>query len=375
MWANAFVGNNRDLNSSESTLQSIGQYIENYIDLVENVPNDIVRQITRLHEHNRHFHISLARLESALAISRCEGHASQRRPKHGLAAVQRCLAEIQAISDEKLQIVQTIYDHLETKARQLEQDCRTVNASNGSTNLISPIKMTTSNRENAREASFFANSKVTENVNGNNPVSSGSSDEGVENNRPGKDQETVTDNGVAKQFPSSVSNNSIASTRADDEEDGDADFTEANGNSRASPPLGKRPRRAAQNNVKVKEQHVPVVEKKHKEVIEKVKVEKPVNSPVKRVMKRQFKTTTKESKRSRRDANSPPPSIYEEKTDPDEPTYCLCEQISFGEMIGCDNDSCVLEWFHFQCVNLTSKPKGKWYCPHCRGDRCNVPKK
>lgn len=44
-------------------------------------------------------------------------------------------------------------------------------------------------------------------------------------------------------------------------------------------------------------------------------------------------------------------------------------QVSYGEMIGCDNDLCPIEWFHFQCVALTSKPKGKWYCPKCRGDR------
>jgi len=60
--------------------------------------------------------------------------------------------------------------------------------------------------------------------------------------------------------------------------------------------------------------------------------------------------------------------------DPDEPTYCLCEQVSYGEMIGCDNNDCDIEWFHFNCVGLTSKPKGKWYCPNCRGDRPNIMK-
>ncbi|MBN3301765.1 inhibitor of growth protein 2 [Amia ocellicauda] len=54
--------------------------------------------------------------------------------------------------------------------------------------------------------------------------------------------------------------------------------------------------------------------------------------------------------------------------DPNEPTYCLCNQVSYGEMIGCDNGQCPIEWFHFSCVGLTYKPKGKWYCPKCRGD-------
>lgn len=79
--------------------------------------------------------------------------------------------------------------------------------------------------------------------------------------------------------------------------------------------------------------------------------------------------------------------------DPNEPTYCLCNQVSYGEMIGCDNpdvssknwnivvdigrvclctsffSQCPIEWFHFACVKLTTKPKGKWYCPKCSSDR------
>uniref|UniRef100_A0A0N5AFI8 PHD-type domain-containing protein n=1 Tax=Syphacia muris TaxID=451379 RepID=A0A0N5AFI8_9BILA len=56
----------------------------------------------------------------------------------------------------------------------------------------------------------------------------------------------------------------------------------------------------------------------------------------------------------------------------DEPTYCLCNRVSFGDMIGCDNEKCTVEWFHFGCVQLKSKPKGKWYCPLCRGERTNI---
>lgn len=51
--------------------------------------------------------------------------------------------------------------------------------------------------------------------------------------------------------------------------------------------------------------------------------------------------------------------------DPNEPTYCLCNQVSYGEMVGCDNPSCPIEWFHYGCVGLSDAPKGKWYCPDC----------
>ncbi len=62
-------------------------------------------------------------------------------------------------------------------------------------------------------------------------------------------------------------------------------------------------------------------------------------------------------------------------TNEDEETYCTCEQISYGQMICCDNKSCKIQWFHFNCVKLNTKPKGKWYCPMCRGDTHKVMKK
>ena len=53
--------------------------------------------------------------------------------------------------------------------------------------------------------------------------------------------------------------------------------------------------------------------------------------------------------------------------DPNEPVYCYCQRVSFGEMIACDNEECAIEWFHFDCVGLTpeNRPKGKWFCKEC----------
>lgn len=42
------------------------------------------------------------------------------------------------------------------------------------------------------------------------------------------------------------------------------------------------------------------------------------------------------------------------KADPNEPVYCYCRQVSYGEMVGCDNPECSIEWFHFECVGLTA---------------------
>ncbi|KAJ7081543.1 hypothetical protein C8R43DRAFT_1052756 [Mycena crocata] len=57
--------------------------------------------------------------------------------------------------------------------------------------------------------------------------------------------------------------------------------------------------------------------------------------------------------------------------DPNESRYCYCDQVSFGEMIGCDNPHCKREWFHLSCTNLEAAPEGrkKWYCDDCTAQR------
>ncbi|XP_060858495.1 inhibitor of growth protein 5-like [Metopolophium dirhodum] len=65
------------------------------------------------------------------------------------------------------------------------------------------------------------------------------------------------------------------------------------------------------------------------------------------------------------DVGVPYLAVVDMPIDPNEPTFCLCNQVSFGQMIGCDNPDCPIEWFHFECVNLIAKPKGEWFCPKC----------
>ncbi|XP_063829493.1 inhibitor of growth protein 3 [Ostrinia nubilalis] len=54
--------------------------------------------------------------------------------------------------------------------------------------------------------------------------------------------------------------------------------------------------------------------------------------------------------------------------DPNEPRYCICNQVSYGDMVACDNQDCPYEWFHYPCVGITAPPKGKWYCPQCQNN-------
>jgi inhibitor of growth protein 3 len=68
--------------------------------------------------------------------------------------------------------------------------------------------------------------------------------------------------------------------------------------------------------------------------------------------------------------------------DQDASPYCICHGPSYGEMIGCDNDNCEIEWvslsarssslrimlmiqFHISCLGLSRPPEGEWTCPQC----------
>ena len=78
-----------------------------------------------------------------------------------------------------------------------------------------------------------------------------------------------------------------------------------------------------------------------------------------------------------------------EEIDADEARYCYCGDVSYGEMVACENDNvspsvlsrsnfsfarlltldqCEREWFHFVCVGLKEPPgrRVKWYCPDCK---------
>ncbi|KAI8390121.1 hypothetical protein BD560DRAFT_379975 [Blakeslea trispora] len=75
------------------------------------------------------------------------------------------------------------------------------------------------------------------------------------------------------------------------------------------------------------------------------------------------------------------------KKDSDEPLYCYCQQVSFGEMVACDgevslfdgfddsnnnmNQNCPYEWFHMECVGLEEPPKGAWFCESCSAELRN----
>jgi len=59
------------------------------------------------------------------------------------------------------------------------------------------------------------------------------------------------------------------------------------------------------------------------------------------------------------------PVVPNMTVDPNEPRYCYCNQVSYGVMVGCDNEECTREWFHYGCAGLTEAPKHRWFCRDC----------
>lgn len=46
--------------------------------------------------------------------------------------------------------------------------------------------------------------------------------------------------------------------------------------------------------------------------------------------------------------------------------HCSCGHVDANPMIGCDDDQCPNQWYHWACVGITKKPRAKyWYCELC----------
>lgn len=237
-------------------------YLENYLDCLENLPDDLQRSVSQMRELDSQTCDLLKDIEHHREIYQKEPDSNQKR--RSLIQIQRALIRSQELGDEKLQLVSQIIEHIENRTRQLQQD--------------------------------------------------------LENLDPG----TIE--------------------REHDE---------------PKPPVPIKPAKTEEKVEKtVKRQRR---QRTHQETVSKEEEKKEEKEKPKKKKKRKAKKDKEGEK-----------SPIDFPVDPDEPTYCLCDQVSYGEMIGCDNEECPIEWFHFNCVGLTTKPKGKWFCPKCRGDKSNV---
>lgn len=246
-------------------------YLENYLDTMENLPNDLQRVVTQMRELDIQCRDIMQDIEYHQDIYSKEVEGVTK--KKALMSIQRALIRCQEIGDEKLGLMAVIADHIENRQRQLEQDRENLDP--------------TSSRDIEKEEQSLTI---------------------VTQTRPVKQEEKVDKVPMKRQRRQKTTSESITK------------------------------------------------EEEKKDVI-------------------QDKGPKKKKKRKASKKEQAPASPVEPPIDPDEPIYCLCEQVSYGEMIGCDNDACVIEWFHFNCVGLVNKPKGRWFCPNCRGENSKVMRK
>ena len=55
----------------------------------------------------------------------------------------------------------------------------------------------------------------------------------------------------------------------------------------------------------------------------------------------------------------------DDSSEDDDGTWCYCQTAKGGSMIGCENSSCAIKWFHMSCLRMKNIPKKKWFCPSC----------
>ncbi|XP_026761427.2 inhibitor of growth protein 2 [Galleria mellonella] len=299
--------------STEALLSAT--YVENYLDCVENLPNDLQRHLSRMRELDVTYRECVRDAETHIAVC-IAANTEERRRARAAARLQAALVAAQEIGDEKLQVVQLLQDLIDNKQRSLDADHK---------KLVSCLDVNTNGTTKEEPTTPLETPRTVD-----------------------KDTSSlqVQPLNVAPPPPPERTN----------EKEKDKVEREKTGGERWS----KRARRSrttagaatdgADSSERDSERHAHNTS--HKKGIGKKK-------------KRKARQTAQRSE-------TPPEET--DAIDPDEPRYCLCDQISFGEMILCDNDLCPIEWFHFSCVSLTTKPKGKWFCPKCRGDRPNVMK-
>jgi len=310
-------------------------FVEDYLDCVENLPSDLQRHLSRLREFDLiQYSEFLKDLDSLVVAFEKETTASGQR--NVLSKIQHGLIAAQDIGDDKLITVQAMSDLIENKSRQLEHDSKILDFGKDDDDDTTVQTATTKKPEtgNSNQTTPAAN---TSNTTKNTPTS-----------KPPKEKDAKESGGRGqvkkpRNKKPEVTRSRVSAGGDDREDDEESNKSNRSGNAASRGPRGGSAGRKRQAGAGVQ--------------------------------KRQSGKRSNTFPSNKNDDDSDrevDPSTFD--IDPDEPRYCLCDQVSYGEMIGCDNDLCPIEWFHFGCMGLTAKPKGKWYCPKCRGDKQTIMK-
>ncbi|KAJ9588775.1 hypothetical protein L9F63_017934 [Diploptera punctata] len=278
-------------------------YVENYLDCVENLPDELQRHLSRMRELDVTYQAYLKEVEQQQESSRRDGDIGAE--KRNLLRIQQTLIAAQEVGDERLQIVQTIQDIIENKARQHVIATKITNYSKDQEN-------TEPNRENHHHHSIGNSSSV------GGGGSGGGERQSKRARRTRTEQLSVSmdvSNSTELPPPPETTNTRSGGSSTGNTSTGGG--TTGGGSERKKGSTGKKKKRKS----------------------------------------RQSQQSQQQQQQQR---DETPPHEDELAIDPDEPTYCLCDQISYGEMILCDNDLCPIDQ--------------RAICPKCRGDRPNVMK-
>lgn len=314
------------------------EFVEHYIDSLENLPLDIQRHVSQLREYDVLYRTKLEQIGHWLCMYRKEDTSQEKRKF--LTKIQKCLIKSQQFGDEKLNIISQIVDLVEARTQLVSREAESIDMEHKV-----DIKNTVSNTHRVKlekSKNMQSNEKPVKSI----------------YEKPKRMRRVRTIEKLQeKNDKSSTSPRHTAKENGEDDEDVEMEEEEEEVEVRQRKDTKKK-----QDKTKDKD--------KIKEDKEEKKVER--NNKAGKVTKKNNNKQTKVKKKKKKERET---TLDDLPVDPDEPTYCICNSISYGDMIGCDNEECQIEWFHFGCVNLTHKPKGKWYCPHCTIERKEKNKK
>jgi len=328
------------------------EFVQNYIDSLENLPLDIQRHVTRLREYDILYKNVMEQVGRHLVLYR-NADTGPIKKKY-LTKVQKCLVSSQQYGDEKLNIISQIVEMIETRTQQLSRDAQRLEIESSEESKTNSQTIATTNYRMKMEKGV----KIPE-----KPKSV--YEKPKRQPRRARVNEKVPEKSTEKTREVS---RYVEKEELEEEEIEDDEMEEEP----EEPPEAK-----VKKELKRKPEKTAKAEKEKEKEKEKVKEEKEDHSSSKKEERKSTGKVTKKSatpkqvsgKMKKKRKKEKESTIEDAPVDPDEPTYCICQSISYGDMIGCDNDDCEIEWFHFGCVNLTHKPKGKWYCPRCSAER------
>jgi len=98
------------------------EFVQNYIDSLENLPLDIQRHVTRLREYDILYKNVMEQVGRHLVLYR-NAETGPMKKKY-LTKVQKCLVSSQQYGDEKLNIISQIVEMIEARTQQLSRDAQ-----------------------------------------------------------------------------------------------------------------------------------------------------------------------------------------------------------------------------------------------------------